>query len=103
MKADALAIAAPDFELLPGDEIHIDVRSCDGVALSSVTFEDPFFAIDVAVWRPVGLEPADRGPGGVTVFRWLASGQCYITAAYRCYLGDQAREFMLDLMKRGSR
>jgi hypothetical protein len=103
MKADALALAAPGFELQGGDEIHIDVRSCEGVALSSVTFEDPFFAIDVEVWRPVDRDLAERGPGGEMVFRWVASGQCYILAVARCYLGDGARTFMLDLMKRGSR
>jgi hypothetical protein len=103
MKADALALAAPGFALAPGDEIHLDVRSCDGVWISSVTFEDQFFAIDVQVWRPVTLRLGQRGPGGEVVFRLTDTGRRYITAVARTYLGDEAREFMLDLMKRGSR
>jgi hypothetical protein len=103
MNADALALAAPGFRLAPGDEIHLDVRSCDGEWISSVTFEDQFFAIDVQVWRPVTLRLGQAGPDGEIIFRQVATGQCYFTPVARTYLGDEAREFLLDLMKRGSR
>ena len=100
MKADALQLSAPDFELLDGDEVHVDVRSCEGVALSSVTFEEAFFAIDVEVWRPTSLPLTD--PGGPLVFEVTDTGRRYITPMYRCYLGNEAQEFLVSLMHLGS-
>lgn len=98
MKRDALAIAALDFKLQERDHVVIDCRSCDGEWLSSVTFENPFFAIDVEVWRPTDLELTERGPNGELIFKRLATGENCICAFSRCYLGDDAREFFLTLM-----
>jgi hypothetical protein len=99
MKADALKLAAPDFVLLDGDEIHIKVRSGEDEELSSVTFEPGFFAIDVEVWRPTDLT---LGSPGVLVFRQVDTGQHYIKAMFRCYLGNEAQEFLVALMRLGS-
>jgi len=101
MKADALCLAAPGFVLGEGDEIHVKVRSSEGDRLSSVTFEPAFFAIDVAVWRPTGRELGESLPGQI-IFRWMATGQKYYHAMYRCYLGNEARDFLVELMNLGS-
>ena len=103
MKADAIHLAAPDFALLDGDEIHVEVHSSEGAELSSVTFEPAFFAIFVGVWRPVDLDLTERGPGGEIVFRRTDTGQAYIKPASRCYQGTEAGEFLTELMKLGSR
>lgn len=94
MKTDALAIADPDFELEPGDEIHVEVRHAEDYTWSSVTFEPGYFAIDVAVWRPT----AGRYPGHVVFKR--PDGQHYYHALYKCYLDDEAQQFFVDLMNR---
>lgn len=101
MKADALALAHPSFELQPGDEIHLDITHRESEEWSSVTFERGFFAIDVNVWRPTARQLGQSLPGQL-IFQWTPTGQHYFHAAERRYLNDEAQEFLAELMKRGS-
>lgn len=102
MNTDALAIAAPDFELKPGDEIHIDMATNPGGWLSSVTFEPGYLRIVVAVWRPTKRGLTDCGPDGELIFGHTSTGKLYYHALHRCYLDTEAPEFFKALMQKGS-
>ncbi len=103
MNADALAIAAPGFELQPGDEIHLKLDYEEDYAYSSVTLETGYFRITVEVWRPTDLDLTDRSPNGEIIFRRIDTGKCYYDVVHECYLSYEAREFFTELMVKGSK
>lgn len=81
MGEDALAVAKPDFQLAPDDEIRVEVEYDEGYHYSSYTYEDPSFTIRVWIDHPTTLEPSTQ-------------------VGY--YYNDDARTFFLQLMERGS-
>jgi len=102
MKADALLIVAPEFELQPGDEIHLKVDYEEDYAYSSVTLEPGYFRITIDVRRPTDQDLTNRGPNGETVFRRIDTGQCYYKVINKCFLGYEAQDFFTELMAKGS-
>lgn len=102
IKADALQLAAPDFWLEPGDEIHVNVRANDGYAYSSYTFEPATFGVHVEVWRPTDHVLTERGPEGQMIFRQTDTGQHYYDVVNRYYAGEEAADFFTALMEMGS-
>ena len=102
MKRDAITLAFPGAILEDGDRIEVKMRYSEDEWLSSATFEPGFFAIDVEVWRPTERRLGDGSPGPL-VFKEMTTGQHYEHAMQRVYLGFEAQEFFVELMKRGSR
>jgi hypothetical protein len=102
MKTDALALAAPGFELHNGDRIEIEMHASPGGHLSSVTFEPGYVRIMVEVWRPTSTDIGEPGWDGPLRFREGTTGRTWFYAFQRCYLDDEAPEFFAALMERGT-